>query len=154
MSSIQIYIPRILGSVKKKDIIEAFRFMDIGSCEDIDMKYKINENKNGYYYAFIKINLFSSIRAKTFQNSVRESGMIRLIYDEEKAQYWEIKHHVKKNDRSHTKLNTTIPFYRFKTLLSQNTEIKPTTQSPVYKPYNMWDNSFDILQERRGDLLC
>ena len=102
MSSIQIYIPRILGTVKKREIIESFRAMEIGTVSgcDIDMKYKINENNNGYYYAFIKINLFSTVRAKNFKNSVCEFGMIRLVYDEANAQYWEIKHHINKNERN------------------------------------------------------
>ena len=156
MSSIQIYIPRILGTVKKREIIESFRAMEIGTVSgcDIDMKYKINENNNGYYYAFIKIKLFSTVRAKNFQNSVCEFGMIRLVYDEANAQYWEIKHHINKNERNHTKTNSIVPFYRYVTLLERYMIFKKPNQSQLYKPYNMWESSYDLLEERAVDLLC
>jgi hypothetical protein len=156
MSSIQIYIPRILGTVKKREIIESFRAMEIGTVSgcDIDMKYKINENNNGYYYAFIKINLFSTVRAKNFKNSVCEFGMIRLVYDEANAQYWEIKHHINKNERNHTKTNSIVPFYRYVTLLERYMIFKKPNQSQLYKPYNMWESSYDLLEERAVDLLC
>ena len=48
MTSINIYIPRILGSVKKSEVIETFKHMDIGKVTNIDMISKINEKKNKY----------------------------------------------------------------------------------------------------------
>lgn len=161
MSSIQIYIPRILGTVTETEIKSVFPRMDIGDVDTIDMKYKINENKKPYYYAFININLYSTPRATTFKNGIIEYGMIRLLYDEEAAQYWEIKHHVDRSKRINIKLNTIVPFYKFSTLLKCldintdiNTNTDTSTSTDVYKSYNMWDNSFDLLHERMVDSLC
>ena len=171
MSSIHIYIPRILGSVKKSEIIDTFKRMDIGQVTFIDMHRKINENNNSYYYAFIKINLFSTIRSNNFQKSVCEFGMIRLLYDEESVQYWEIKHHVEKIARVHCQsIRKIVPFYRYDTLFTKyfdNKENEEPNEEPneeddntefeepiQYKAYNLWDDSFELLSDRRTDLLC
>ena len=49
MTTINIYIPRILGSVTETEILSVFPRMDIGDVTNIDMKYKINEKQNGNY---------------------------------------------------------------------------------------------------------
>jgi hypothetical protein len=154
MTFIQIYIPRILGSVKRAQIKESFINMEIGKIIDIDMKFKINENKNAYYYAFITIELFDTIRANNFQNSVYDFGMIRLLYDEKNAQYWEIKHHVKKNERKQIKTNKIVPYYRFNTLLNSYNMSTEENKTETYKPYNMWNNSFNLLENKPIELFC
>lgn len=154
MTTINIYIPRILGSVKKSEILSVFPHMDIGDVTDIDMKYRINENKNGYYYAFITIKLYSSDRATNFKNNVYECGMIRLLYDEEAAQYWEIKHHIDRNKRTNLPILKNVPFFRYCTLSSTTNKENDSQDENTYKPYNMWDNSFEILSKPIGDLLC
>jgi len=35
-----------------------------------------------------------------------------------------------------------------------NTNTDTSTSTDVYKSYNMWDNSFDLLHERMVDSLC
>lgn len=152
MTTIDIYIPRILGSVKKSEILSVFPRMDIGDVTNIDMKYRINENRNGYYYAFITIKLYSSDRATNFKTNVYEYGMIRLLYDEEAAQYWEIKHHIDRNKRTNLPTLTNVPFFRYSTL--STTHNKENNSQINNKPYNMWDNSFEILSKPVGDLLC
>ena len=87
MTTIDIYIPRILGSVTKPEILSVFPRMDIGEVTKVDMKHKVNERKNEYYYAFITIKLYSTDRATNFKKNVCGYGMIRLLYDEEAAQY-------------------------------------------------------------------
>jgi len=156
MSTIQIYIPRILGSVTKSEILSVFRRMDIGDVTDIDMKYKINENNNRYYYAFISIKLYATQQATKFKSNVREYGMIRLLYDEEAAQYWEVKHHVDRNKRVNLPDIKNVPFFRYITLSDKNDNKEnnnPYSESK-YKPYNMWETSFDLLNERAVDFLC
>ena len=156
MSTIQIYIPRILGSVTKSEILSVFRRMDIGDVTDIDMKYKINENNNRYYYAFISIKLYATQQATKFKSNVREYGMIRLLYDEEAAQYWEVKHHVDRNKRVNLPDIKNVPFFRYITLSDKNDNKEnnnPYSESK-YKPYNMWETSVDLLNERAVDFLC
>lgn len=156
MSTIQIYIPRILGSVTKPEILSAFRRMDIGDVTDIDMKYKINENNNRYYYAFISIKLYATQQATKFKSNVHEYGMIRLLYDEEAAQYWEVKHHVDRNKRVNLPDIKNVPFFRYITLSDKNDNKENNNQysESKYKPYNMWETSFDLLNERTVDFLC
>ena len=48
MTTIDIYIPRILGSVTKPEILSVFQHMDIGDVTTIDMKHRVNEKKNEY----------------------------------------------------------------------------------------------------------
>lgn len=152
MSTIQIYIPRILGSVKKSEIRDVFIHMDIGTVKDIDMRYKMNENRHPYYYAFIDIQLFGTVRANTFKSSLNTHGMLRLLYDEEAAQYWEIRLHVEKKNRNNAPhINrTTVPFYRYCTLGGNaNSKLHESTchnqEIREYKQYNMWETGFDLL---------
>lgn len=139
MSSIQVYIPRILGSVTKTEIIDVFKRMDIGKVTTIDMVSKINENKNKYHYAFIMIELYSTTRSLTFKNSIHKHGMIRLLYDEEAAQYWEIKLKVERSERINAIEYKNVPFYRYITL-GDNTEPPPkVTNENIQPPYDMWN---------------
>jgi hypothetical protein len=147
MTTINIYIPRILGSVTEAEILSVFPRMDIGNVTKIDMKYKINERKHGYYYAFITIQLYSTTRATNFKKNVYEYGMIRLLYDEEAAQYWEIKHHIDRNKRINLPTFTNVPFFRYSTLSPTKNKENDSQVENTYKPYNMWDNSFDLLSE-------
>lgn len=147
MTTINIYIPRILGSVTETEILSVFPRMDIGNVTNIDMKYKINERKHGYYYAFITIHLYSTIRAANFKKNVYEYGMIRLLYDEEAAQYWEIKHHIDRNKRINLPTLTNVPFFRYSTLSPIKNKENDSQVENTDKPYNMWDNSFDLLSE-------
>lgn len=162
MTTIKIYIPRILGSVTESEILSVFPRMDIGKVTDIDMKYKINENNNRYYYAFISIKLYSTLQATKFKANVSEYGMIRLLYDEEAAQYWEIKHHVDRNKRVNLPDLKNVPFFRYITLSAsenenkenENKENNNTYSEGKYKPYNMWETPVDLLNERAVDFLC
>ena len=141
MTSINIYIPRILGSVKKTEVIEVFKHMDIGTVTNIDMIRKINENRNKYYYAFITIKLFDTTHSETFKTSLCKYNMIRLLYDEESAQYWEIKLKVDRAERSNMKDNKCVPFYRYDTLIGTNLDLKMEMLYEDYKPYNMWETT-------------
>jgi hypothetical protein len=139
MSSIQVYIPRILGSVTKTEIIDVFKRMDIGKVTNIDMVSKINEKKNKYHYAFIKIELYSTVRSVNFKNSIRKHGMIRLLYDEEAAQYWEIKLKVERSERINAVEYKNIPFYRYITLGENTNPPSKVLNENIRPPYNMWN---------------
>jgi hypothetical protein len=154
MTTIDIYIPRILGSVTKPEILSVFPRMDIGEVTKVDMKHKVNERKNESYYAFITIKLYSTDRATNFKKNVCGYGMIRLLYDEEAAQYWEVKHHIDRNKRTTLPILKNVPFFRYCTLLSTPDKENESQVENTYKPYNMWDTSFEILSKPVEDLLC
>ena len=44
MTNIEVYIPRILGSVTKAEIIDTFKSMNIGHVTNLDLHFKVNEN--------------------------------------------------------------------------------------------------------------
>ena len=73
--------------------------------------------------------------------------MIRLLYDEEAAQYWEIKHHIDRNKRINLPTLTNVPFFRYSTLSPTKNKENDSQVENTDKPYNMWDNSFDLLSE-------
>lgn len=98
--SLHIYIPRILGSVHKKTIYDAFSRMGIGEVTELDMVYKINENRNAYYFAFIQIKPYNTSQSIRFQTILKTKQGFRLLYDEEAGQYWEIKNYVPRIDRT------------------------------------------------------
>ena len=97
--SLHIYIPRILGSVHKKTVCDAFSRMRIGDVTELDMIYKINENRNAYYIAFVKINPYNTPHAADLQSKLKQNVYIRLLYDEEAGQYWELKKYIPREDR-------------------------------------------------------
>ena len=100
MAPIEIYIPRILGTVHRATVIDAFNRLNIGSVMKLDMHFKVNENSNAYYFAFIKLHLYPTTSAKRMNASIEDGNVAKLVYDEEAMQYWEIKKHVPKDIRS------------------------------------------------------
>ena len=98
--SLSIYIPRILGSVNKQEIYETFDRMGIGNVTELDMVYKINENRNAYYFAFIKINPYNTPQYAALQYKLNNTKQTQLVYDEEAGQYWEIKNYIPRDRRN------------------------------------------------------
>ena len=97
--SLNIYIPRMLGSVTKKTIQDSFNALGIGRVDEIDMVYKVNENHNAYYFAFIKIAPYNTPQSAALQRNLNKHKYIRFTYDEEAGQYWEIKKYIPRDQR-------------------------------------------------------
>ncbi len=111
--TIDIYIPRILGTVNENDITKSFHYLNVGNVIYIDMYRKINENGYPYYFAFITLELYNSSLATLLKERMYTRQIMHLVYDEENNQYWEIKKHVPKEQRN-IKLNIVnniVPFY-------------------------------------------
>lgn len=94
MNSIEIFIPRILGTITKNAVIKTFKELRIGNITNIDMHKKINENNNAYSFAFISIDLYDNEYTKTFKHILDTKEYTRVTYDYHKNQYWEIKKHI------------------------------------------------------------
>jgi hypothetical protein len=94
MNSIEIFIPRILGTITKNAVINTFKELRIGNITSIDMHKKINENNNAYSFAFISIDLYDNEYTKSFKHILDTKEYTRVIYDYHKNQYWEIKKHI------------------------------------------------------------
>jgi hypothetical protein len=97
--SLNIYIPRMLGTVTKKTIQDSFNALGIGRVDEIDMVYKVNENRNAYYFAFIKISPYNTPQSAALQTNLNKNKYIRFTYDEEAGQYWEIKKYIPRDQR-------------------------------------------------------
>tara|TARA_B100000424_G_scaffold185760_1_gene144105 strand:- start:21504 stop:21920 length:417 start_codon:yes stop_codon:yes gene_type:complete len=111
--TIDIYIPRILGSICENYVKNSFHNLKIGKVIFIDMYRKINENGYAYYFAFITLELYDSKLANLLKERIITRQIMHVVYDEENNQYWEIKQHVPREHRSMQKnvKNTIIPFY-------------------------------------------
>jgi len=94
MNTIEIFIPRILGTITKNTVIKTFRELRIGNITTIDMHKKINENNNAYSFAFISIDLYNNEYTKSFKHILDTKEYTRVTYDYHKNQYWEIKKHI------------------------------------------------------------
>ena len=94
MNTIEIFIPRILGSITKNTVINIFKELKIGNITTIDMHKKINENNNAYSFAFISIDLYNNEYTKTFKHILDTKEYTRVTYDYHKNHYWEIKKHI------------------------------------------------------------
>ena len=101
-SVIELYIPRILGSVRKKKIVNTFHELNIGKIIYLDMHRKINENKNAYYFAFVHIQLYHSFPAIELMSHLNEFKTMKITYNEETMQYWEVKTHIPRVERDNT----------------------------------------------------
>jgi len=107
--SLSIYIPRMLGSVNKKTVHEAFKSMGIGSVTELDMIYKLNENRNPYYFAFLKINPYNTPQSNALQYELNKNKESHLVYDEEAGQYWEIKKYIPREQRNQENVSNKHP---------------------------------------------
>jgi hypothetical protein len=104
MNSIEIFIPRILGSINKHTVINTFNELRIGNITKIDMHKKINENNNAYSFAFISLDLYNNEYTKTFKNMLDTKEYTRVTYDYHKNHYWEIKKHILPEYRTKTRI--------------------------------------------------
>ena len=89
----------MLGSISKKTVYEAFKNTGIGYVTELDMIYKINENKNAYYFAFLKIEPYNTPQSTALQHELNKNKESHFVYDEEAGQYWEIKKYIPREER-------------------------------------------------------
>ena len=68
INTIRMYIPRILGTTTTKDVVNTFKYLNIGNVFYIDMHKRVNENQNAYYFAFLIVNLFDTPESKKIEN--------------------------------------------------------------------------------------
>ncbi len=99
-TNVLIYIPRILGNIRKKTIVDTFYELNIGYTKKIDMFHRRNRFNHEYYFSFITLQLFKTDAAVAFYNKLIKSGKLNLIYDEESGNYWEVKIYVPRNERA------------------------------------------------------
>jgi len=107
---LNIYIPRMLGSITKEIITDTFHSLHIGNISYIDMHKRVNENNNSYYFAFISLDLYDTDSAKNITKILNRDGITRIIYDTKNKQYWEVKQHIQRELRIKEKENITIEF--------------------------------------------
>jgi len=112
MSSIVLFIPRILPNVSKKMITDRFLEEKIGNITYIRDKHRKNERNYDYWFAFITIEIFDTVNGNIFWKEVVENKItIALEYPDpsnvKKDLYWEV-HLCKKNNPQHFVLEKTV----------------------------------------------
>lgn len=139
--SLNIYIPRMLGTVTKKTIQDSFNALGIGRVDEIDMVYKVNENHNAYYFAFIKIAPYNTPQSAALQTDLNKNKYIRFTYDEEAGQYWEIKKYIPRDQRGlhrdAASSNANRPISDTPRLITSFHAVNGTENIPV-NPNNVW----------------
>lgn len=110
---IDIYIPRILGTINQNYVKKSFHTLNVGKIIFIDMYKKINENGYPYSFAFITLELYDSKLANLLKERITTKKIMHLVYDDENNQYWEIKQHIPKEHRTvqANVKNTVASFY-------------------------------------------
>ena len=94
MQAVVLFIPRILPNVTKKQIVDRFAELHIGRITHINSKYRVNEKKNEYWFAFLTITIWKTAEGCRFWNeAVVCKETICMDYFEKgvsKHLYWEI----------------------------------------------------------------
>lgn len=97
MSTINIFIPRILAGISEDSIKLTFYEMNIGIVTYIDLHTRFNDLNYKYSFAFITIKLFNTFIAETLVQKMDAQGRAHIPYDE--RNYWEIKYYIPKENR-------------------------------------------------------
>lgn len=97
MTTIDIFIPRILENITESDINQVFYEMNIGIVTYIDLHSRVNEMNYRYAFAFITVQLFESQMAQTILYKLNQYGRAHIPYDD--RNYWEIKYFIPKEKR-------------------------------------------------------
>jgi len=142
MSSMNIFIPRILSNISKKNIKDTFKQMNIGNVTYIDMRKRLNESRNLYSFAFLNIELLNTPKSNEISDKINKNGSTQLYYDDE--HYWELKHYIPHEDRSPT------TYLEIDELCKLLTKI-PTSFSESDR--NTINDEFDELQQETTGLL-
>jgi len=94
MTEVTLFIPRVLTSVSKKQMMDYFIQEKIGYCSNIKSKYRINAKGFKYWFAFITIQFFDTPTAHMFyEKVVREEKTMSMEYFDKvfkEKRYWEI----------------------------------------------------------------
>lgn len=160
---IKIYIPRILGSVTQKTLCHTFDRLNIGKVFYVDMHRKKNENNRIYYFAFLDIELYNTPVANNLHKLLNANQLVKLVYDEEAAQYWELKKHIPRTERQTnasvtiTSMSSSVMPVLYETFMQQfEKQYNNHTEDTIIdvfdydsyisgKSYNMWDDNFNLL---------
>ena len=130
----------MLGTVTKKTIQDSFNTLGIGRVDEIDMVYKVNENHNAYYFAFIKIAPYNTPQSAALQRNLNKHKYIRLTYDEEAGQYWEIKKYIPRDQRGllhRDDVSANRPLVNNNRLFTSFEAVNEIENIPV-NPNNVW----------------
>jgi hypothetical protein len=142
MSSINIFIPRILSSVSKKNIKDTFRSMNIGDVTYIDMRRRMNEKRSVYSFAFLNVDLMNTPKSNEITEKINKNGSTQLFYDDEN--YWELKHYIPHEEREPQN------YLEIDELCKLLTKVPSSFNKNDYK---MMETDFEELQKETDSLL-
>jgi len=121
------------------------------------MHRKINENNRIYYFAFLDIDLYNTPVANDLYKILNTNQLVKLVYDEEAAQYWEIKKHIPRIERqSNAPLSSSVMPILCETVMQHFDEQYKAADDTILdvfdydsyisgNAYNMWEDNFNLL---------
>jgi hypothetical protein len=142
MTSMNIFIPRILSNISKNNIKDTFKQMNIGNVTYIDMRKRLNESRSHYSFAFLNVELLNTPKSNEISDRININGSTQLYYDDE--HYWELKNYIPREERCST---TYLEIDELCKLLTK----VPTSFSESDR--NMMNDEFDELQCETDGLL-
>ena len=142
LTIIPIYIPRMLGSVRKKLIVDTFNSLNIGYTSQIEMYQRRNVHNHTYYFTFLNLQLYKTPAATNFYNELNNKGKLNLIYDEFTSNYWEVKKHIPRADRNSKNTQSDIK--------SENKESNTIQYKPI-NLYSIWSDFSNIFGQIYND---
>jgi hypothetical protein len=131
MTTVNVFIPRILCNISESDINQAFYEMNIGVVTYIDLHTRVNEMNYRYSFAFMTIQLFESDMALNILHKLNQYGRAHIPYDD--RNYWEIKYFIPREKRG--------------CLVDASSQQQPITEHSVTKEEEEQDVKIDIITE-------
>jgi len=149
MQSVVLFIPRILPNVSKKQLVDRFAELHIGRITHIQSKYRVNEKKNEYWFAFLTVSFWNTSEGCRFWNAVvvcKET--ICMDYFEPgitKHLYWEIQ--LCRRNNGNLRGLKEIPIFEEETkeeiLIESVAESIEKVQEMTHIPYELEEGEID-----------
>jgi len=122
MTTINIFIPRILANISEDYIKSVFLEMNIGNITYIDLHTRFNELNYRYSFAFITVQLFDTDMAHSILYKMNSYGRAHIPYDD--RNYWEIKYFIPKEQRNTIAPQAVFEFYPEQASMSDEIQIQ------------------------------
>jgi hypothetical protein len=145
---IPIYIPRMLGSINKKQIVDAFNDLNIGYTSNIEMYKRQNIHNHTYYFTFLNLQLYKTSSATNFYNELINNGKLKLNYDKFSSNYWEVKQHIPREERNN-KTQSSVKCENSRPNLM--VKLSNIIQDKTTHIYSIWSDFPNIFGETYND---
>jgi type II secretory pathway pseudopilin PulG len=146
---IPIYIPRMLGNINKKQIVDAFNDLNIGYTSNIEMYKRQNIHNHTYYFTFLNLQLYKTSSSTNFYNELINNGKLNLNYDKFSSNYWEVKQHIPRAERNYKNTQSCNKSGNKESNCIEN--LSNPIQNKTTKIYSIWSDFTNIFGTTYND---